>query len=186
MALLVAGQVGVVVRDVVVCGKEKAAGAAGRVANRLAGLGGNAVHHRLDQRTRREVLAGAGLGVLRVLLQQALVGLALHVGAHRGPVFLVDKVDDHTPQRGRVLELVLRLAEDERARAFLVAEPLERVAVVVEELVAVAGEERGPAVLPGDNARLVVRRLGSLIRHLEEQQVGELLDIIAIAHAVVA
>ena len=146
------------VRDVVVRGKEKAAGAAGRIADRLAGLGSDGVHHRLDQRARGEVLAGAGLGVLRVLLQQALIGIALHVDAHRGPVFLVDQIDDHPPQLARVLELVLRLVEDERERAFLVAQRFERVAVVVEQLIAVAREQRGPGVLRGDQTRLVVRR----------------------------
>jgi hypothetical protein len=40
----------------------------------------DAVHHGLDQRPRREALAGAGLDVLRVALQQPLVGVAIHVG----------------------------------------------------------------------------------------------------------
>jgi hypothetical protein len=90
------------------------------------GRGGDAVHHRLDQRARREVLAGARLDVLRVALQQALVGVALHVGAHRRPVFGVDQVDDHASQLHRVLELVLRLAEDQRQRARLLAELFHR------------------------------------------------------------
>ena len=71
---------------------------------------------------RREVLAGAALDVLRVALQQALLGVARHVGAHRRPSLarfarFVDQIDDHPPQLGRVLELVLRLAEDQRQRA---------------------------------------------------------------------
>ena len=85
--LLVPGEVRVVLDDVVVRRQQKAAGAAGRVADGLAGLRGHHVHHGLDQRARGEVLAGAGLGVLGVLLQQALVGVALHVGAHRRPSF---------------------------------------------------------------------------------------------------
>ena len=48
-----------------------------------------------------------GLNQSGVLLQQALVGVALHVGAHRHPGFLVDQVHDQSPQLGRVLELVL-------------------------------------------------------------------------------
>jgi len=39
VALLVAVEVGIVLRDVVVRGKEKAAGSAGRVADRFAGAG---------------------------------------------------------------------------------------------------------------------------------------------------
>ena len=46
-------------RDVVVGGQEEAAGAAGRVADGLPGLGLHDVDHGLDQRARREVLAGA-------------------------------------------------------------------------------------------------------------------------------
>jgi hypothetical protein len=141
VALLVAGEVGVVLREVLVRGEEKAAGAAARIADQLAGLGRDAVHHRLDQRARREVLAGAALDVVGVALEQAFVGVALHVGAHRRPVLGVDQVDDHAPQLGRVLtistgdwtpagrpegehrhkamriKLVLRLAEDQRQRA---------------------------------------------------------------------
>ena len=103
----------------------------------FAGLGRDRIDDRLDQRARREVLAGAALGVLRVLLQQALVGVALHVGVDRQPVLLVDQVDDQPPQLGRVLDLVLRLAEDQAEHALLLAQFLERVAVVVEQLVAV-------------------------------------------------
>jgi hypothetical protein len=119
---LLAREVGVVLGHMVVRGKQKAAGAAGRVANRLARLGRDAVHHGLDQRARREVLAGAALGVLRVLLQQALVGVALHVGAHGRPVLAIDQVHHQAAQLGRVLELVLRLAEDQADGALLGAQ----------------------------------------------------------------
>ena len=67
--------------DVVVGGQQEAAGAAGRVADGVVRAGAHHVHDGLDQRARREVLAGAGLHVLGVALQQGLVGVALHVGA---------------------------------------------------------------------------------------------------------
>lgn len=105
LALLLAREVRVVLRDVVVRREKKTARAAGRVAHRLAGLGRDRVHHRLDQRARREILARTRLRVLRVLLQQALVSVALHIRAHRRPVLLVDEVDDHAPQLGRVLTI---------------------------------------------------------------------------------
>ena len=57
---------------------------------------------------------GPALGVLGVLLQQALVGVALHVGVEGHPLLAVDQVDDQAAQLGRVLNLVLGLAEDER------------------------------------------------------------------------
>ena len=47
-----------------------------------------------DQRTRREVLAGARLHVLGVLLEQPLVGVALDIGVEREPLLAVDQVDD--------------------------------------------------------------------------------------------
>ncbi len=150
------------------CGEEKAAGAAGRIADQLAGPGCDAANHRLDQRARREVLAGAGLAVLRIALQQALVGVALHVGTHGRPVFGVDQVDDHAPQLGRILELVLRLTEDQRQRARLPAQRFQRVAVVVEQRIAIQGPQRGPRVGGRDGAGLAVRRAAALVRHLEE------------------
>ena len=133
---------------IVVRREQKAAGAAGRVAHGLAGLRGHDIHNRLDQRARGEVLAGAGLGVLGVLFQQAFVGIALHVGAHRHPGFLVDQVHDQPPQLGRVLELVLRLVEDQPEQALLLAQFFKRMAVVIEQLVAVFLDEAGPTVFP--------------------------------------
>ena len=47
-------------------------------------------------------------------------------------------------------------------------------------------QQRRPVKAPGNLAGLVPGRLAALIGHLEEQQVGELLDLVAIAHAVVA
>ena len=69
---------------------------------------------------RREVLPGAALHVLRVPLQQALVGVALHVGASSESTLPADQVDDEPPQLGRVLDLVLRLAEDDAPASRLV------------------------------------------------------------------
>ena len=80
------------------------------------GLRLQAGDHRPDQRPRREVLAGAGLGVSAPFCSRALVGVALHVGVDRGPRLLVDQVHDQPPQLGRVLDAVLRLAEDRAQR----------------------------------------------------------------------
>ena len=171
--------------DVVVGGEQEAAGAAGRVADRLAGLGSDGVDDRLDQRPRGEILPGAALGVLGVFLQQPLVGVPLHVGAHHRPVFLVDQIDDQAAQLGRVLELVLRLVEDQPEQSLLAAEIFQGVAVVVEELVAVLLHQRRPAVFGRDGARLIIGRPGALVGHFEEQQVRKLLHIVAVAHPVV-
>jgi hypothetical protein len=69
-ALLVGVELVVVrIGDVVVGGEQEAAGAAGGVADALAGGGAHDLDHGLDERARGEVLAGAALGVLGVLLQ---------------------------------------------------------------------------------------------------------------------
>jgi hypothetical protein len=60
-------------------------------------------------------LARTAFYVLGVLLQQAFIGIALHIGGEAGPLLLVDQVHDQPPQFGRVLDLVLRLAEPERS-----------------------------------------------------------------------
>ena len=46
----------------------------------------------------REVLTGTGFHVLRVPLEQPLVGVALDVHAEREPRLLVDQVGDQPPQ----------------------------------------------------------------------------------------
>ena len=79
----------------------------------IARLGPHHLDDRLDQRPRREVLARARLDVLGVLLEQPLVGVALDVGVERQPALAVDQVDDQPAQLGRVLDPVLRLAEDD-------------------------------------------------------------------------
>ncbi len=57
---------------------------------------------------------------------------------------------------------------------------------MVEQIVAVPLEEAGPIVVAGNLAGLVVRRLRPLVSHLEEEQVRQLFDVIAIAHPVIA
>ncbi len=87
--LLVAVEL-VVVEDVIVGSQEKAAGTAGRIADRHAGLGAQHLHHGLDQRARGEVLTRAALDVFGVFLQQALVDLAFDVDIEPDPGLLVD------------------------------------------------------------------------------------------------
>ena len=57
---------------------------------------------------------------------------------------------------------------------------------MVEELVAVLLDQRRPGPGKRNGARLVVGRLGALVGHLEEEEIGELFDVVAVAHAVVA
>lgn len=66
---LIPGEVGIVLDDVVMGGQQKAAGAASRVTDGLTRFGPDHIDHGLDQRARREILPGPGLGILGVLFQ---------------------------------------------------------------------------------------------------------------------
>jgi hypothetical protein len=82
----------------------------------------------VDQDAGREVLACAGLCILRVLFEQAFVDVALDVGAERAPRFLVDEVDDESAQVGGVLDLVLGFPEDDAEDTWLFAKIFQGVA----------------------------------------------------------
>jgi hypothetical protein len=104
----------VVLGNVVVGREQEAAGAHGRIHEGLPRLGLHHVHEGADQRSRGEVLPGPGLGGR--LLQQALVGVALHVGVEARPLLAVQQVHDEAAQLRRILNLVLGLAEDQAQR----------------------------------------------------------------------
>ena len=72
-------------------------------------------------------------------------------------------------ERVRVLELVQGFVEDQAQQALFLAERVERMTVVVEQLVAVLPDQAGPAVLLRHDAGQVVRCLGPFVGHLEEQ-----------------
>ena len=81
---------------------------------------------------------------------------------------------------GRVLNPILGLAEDQSEHALLSSKFVEGQGVVGFELGAVLLQQRGPVVAHGNSRRLIERLLRSLVGHLEEQQIGQLLDIVAI------
>jgi len=179
---LIAVEGAVAPQDVVVGDEQEAAGAGGGVADRVVGGGMHHVDDRLDERARREVLAGAGLRVLRVLFEQPLVDLALDVDVDPGLV--LDEVDE-AAELGGVLDAVLRLTEDDGGEAGSGAQLDEDAAVVGLKLIAVEVEQAAPVVCLGDGAGLA-EKLDLLVVHLEEEQVGELLHVVAVGHAVVA
>jgi hypothetical protein len=102
------------------------------------------IHYRGDERTRCEVLACAAFHVLGVLLQQPLVSISLHVGGQGRPRIarpgsgLVNQVHDEPAELGRVLDFVLRLAEDDAQHALLFAERFEHMPVMRLQFIAVA------------------------------------------------
>ena len=54
------------------------------------------------------------------------------------------------------------------------------------QLVAILGQQRRPILALGNGRGLVERRPGLLIRHFQEQQKRQLLDVIAVGQAVIA
>ena len=154
----------------------------------VARLGPHHLDDRLDQRPRREVLAGARLDVLGVLLQQPLVGVALHVGVER-----------QSSSRGRSGRRSAAAAWPGPGSG---SAPCGRSTPSIPGSRAELGRGRGGS---GPRARRrrasssdgqsspsgtidgrVERRLRLLVRHLQEQQVGELLDVVAVRQPVVA
>ena len=120
------------------------------------------------------------------LCKQPLVGVALDVGVERHPLLAVDQVDDQPPQLRRVLDPVLRLAEDDAEHPGSRPSSVEHVPVVDLQLVAVAREQARPVEPVGDERGPVERRLRLLVGHLQEEQVGELLEVVAVREPVVA
>src|SRR5262249_36770873 len=106
---------------------------------------------------------------------------------HGEPALLADELDDELAELGWILDLVLRLAEDDAEHAARFAELLEGLAVVLLQPDAfhLRAREVGPAVTPGDGL-LVAGRLGALLGHLEEEEGGELFEVVLVGEAVVA
>ena len=120
---------------------EEAAGAHGGILHALAGLGLHERDHALDERARREVLAGAALGLLGVLLEQALVEIAEPLGLRAVPVERVDVLDDGA-EVPRLAERRRRVGEDRlHAPRALAAEVDEELLVELEQLDAVLLDE---------------------------------------------
>lgn len=107
---------------VVMGGQQEATRATSGIADALLRLWLHHIHHRLNQWARRKILARTTFGILRILLQQALVGIALHIGVEDGPRLLIDQIDDQAAQLGGVLDLVLRLAKDDAEHPWLLCQ----------------------------------------------------------------
>ena len=128
----------------------------------------------------------APFGTFRgALRQQSLVDVALHVGLHRHPLLGLDQVHDQPTKRGGVLDLRPRLLEDFAEHPRLRAEVFQDVAILGLQFVAFLAQQACPVVASRDDRLPVVGRLGLLVRHLEEEQEGDLLDVGHVTQAVV-
>jgi hypothetical protein len=143
-----------------------------------ARVGLDAADDRLDQHPRREVLPGPLLPLAGGLLQKTLVGGGLHVHVEGGPLGLVDQADEPL-EVDRVLEARLRPGVDVAEEPGRLAELAEDVDVVVGQLGASVIAEHRPIAILGDGD-------AALVGHLEKEQIGDLLDVVAIVDAVVA
>ena len=165
--------------------QKEAACAAGRIADGLSRFRPDRLHYGPDERPGGEILAGAAFHILGVLLQEALVDGPLDVHIQAQPGLAVDQLHQ-AAQLGRRLDLALRFAENHPQHARPFSQSLQDPAVVRLQFVAVLIREAGPVQPLGDGRGLGVGRQGLLVGHLQEKEVGELLHIVAVAHAVVS
>ena len=183
--LLVTGQGEVVgVGEELLGRQEEAAAAAAGVCDGLAGLGAQALDHGLDEGPGGEVLTGTGLDILGVFLEQALVDLALDIGGHGDPLFLVDHLH-HPVEDGGVADLVGGLFEDLTQQTALLAQLFQGGLVLLLQLGSPEGIHILPAVAGGDAGFFFIRGSGVLIGHFQKDEVSKLLQIISIGNAVI-
>ena len=170
---------------VIMSGQEKAPRAASGVAERVCRCRSGAIHDRLDEFSGREILPRTLRAFGGALGEQPLVDVALHVRLHRHPLLGLDQIHDQAAQRDGVLDLRLRLLEDLPEHPRLRAEVLEDVAILGLQGIAFLAQQARPVIASRDDRLSVVGRLGLLIRHLEEEQEGDLLDVGHVTQAVV-
>ena len=161
-------------------GDQKAAGAGRRVLDDVVERRLHHPHHAVDQRARREVLAGAGLLLVGVLLQQAFVQVAQAFPVHAVPVELVD-FGHQRGERGGLLDEGAGVGEDLLHQRRAMAAQVDQ-----QHLVELQPIGRGPdfQIIPAVAFRELVLGAG-LLGHLEEQQVGQLGDVLVVGDAVV-
>ena len=109
--------------------------------------------------------------------EQFFVDRALHVDRQGEPVHLVEEVDDELLEERRIVNLAAGAFEDDAEHARLHAEFLEAGAVLILQSCAVERQKRFPTQRRRHNWFALVRRLGELVRHLEEEQQRQLLDV---------
>ena len=159
--------------------EEEPPAAAAGVRDRFHRLRADTGDHRLDQRAGREILARAGFYVFGVFLQQTFINLALHVRRHGDPFLPVDHLHNPVKDRG-VADLVDRTLEDLAQDAALCAQLFQRLFVLFFQRCTGEGVHILPCIAGRNTGLLLIRRLGILVRHFEEYQIGKLLQIIAI------
>jgi len=114
------------------------------------------------------------------LWREAFVGVALHVHVERHPLLAVNQIDDQTSQQRGILNLALRLAKNCAQHSGLTPQRFQNLPVVDVQRVSFGFEQAGPVVTSRNVRSLLRLELLALVRHLQEQQVGELFDVVLI------
>ena len=117
-------------------------------------------------------------------MQQALVDLALDVGRHGHPFFLVDHLDDAV-QNGGVIDLIGGALEDLAQCAALLAQGLQDGFILLLQLCTFQITHIRPAAALRDAGLALVGGLCVLVGHFQKDQVGELLQVVAVGYAIV-
>jgi len=125
--------------------QQEATRTAGRIADRLAGLGGHGIDDGCDQGAGGEVLASSPLHIGGVLFQESLVGIPLDIDTETRPLLLVDEIDNQSAKLGRVLNFVLRLTENQPQHSRTLAQLLQGVPVVGFQIIPIELDQDIPA-----------------------------------------
>lgn len=163
----------VVFGEMIICGEEETTGSACRVNNGFSWLKVDAFDHCPDEGAWSEVLSSSAFCVFGILFEESFIDVPFDVGGHGDPVFAADDADDFG-EFGGVADFVLCSGEDFTEESFGYAEFFEGLFVLGFKFGPGGVGEFVPVVFFGDPERLVVRRFAVLLRHFEEDEVGEL------------
>lgn len=163
-------------------GDEETARAASGIADREvwpnARIGFHAADDGLDQDARREILAGAFLPFAGGFFEQALIRLRLYVHIKAGPIGFRNETDQTLEING-IVEAVLALGVNVAENARLLTELAKQIGIVIDQFrTGFLGEGWPVASLGQFDA--------ALIGHFDEEQIGDLLNVVAIIHAIVS
>ena len=168
---------GVVLIDEVVGGHQEATSATSRIDDGLTGPWAHTFHHGLNQGPGCEILPRPAFAVLRTPFQQPFIDVPFHIRVQHRPRFSIDHFDDPF-QLGRFGDLVLGLAEDSAQQARFPGQVFQGVAVMDIQFVPTFSDQFWPSVICRDAVPLT--DFHPFLGHLQEQQEGDLFDIVQV------
>lgn len=123
------------------------------------------------------MLASAFLTFASSFLEQTFKGSAFYIHVHRRPIFLVDH-RNHALEVDWIVKARSSLREDVAQQSASFAKLAQNVSVMIGQCCTRFSFHARPVAVLG-NVR------ATLISHLEEEQIGQLFDVIAVINAVV-